>query len=433
MTDLTNGLRTPGRQGRVAALALLSVVLLAGCDDVLSLTQSNPGQLDAGDVYTPKNAQLLVNGILSDFECAYSRVVTASGLLGDELEAAIGSANVFHYDRRTLLPTHPYSGACGGAQLPGVYTSLARARASADTIYARIAEWSPAEVEDHERLLGVASTYGGWGLSIMGENMCTSAIDAGPELSSTQLFEEARSRFDLAIAHATAAGDQTTLNLARLGRARIRLNLGDLPGARQDAATIPAGFSVGTTSAATDTRLQNIVYIHTHRDFFSTVGSTYRGVELNGAPDPRVEVRNTGSISTAGAEVWVPEKYATVTSSIPLATYAEAQLIVAEALVAENDLAGAAQAINAARNSGRAGMPQYSAAGQTAAQVQAQLVEERRRELFLEGRRLWDVRRLNLPLVPAAGTPYTRGGGVYGDQRCFPLPDVERNNNPNIP
>ena len=34
--------------------------------------------------------------------------------------------------------------------------------------------------------------------------------------------------------------------------------------------------------------------------------------------------------------------------------------------------------------------------------------------------------------TPAAGTPYQRQkGGVYGSQLCFPLPDVERANNPN--
>ena len=38
-----------------------------------------------------------------------------------------------------------------------------------------------------------------------------------------------------------------------------------------------------------------------------------------------------------------------------------------------------------------------------------------------------------LPLVPAPGAPYTVGGGTYGDLECFPLPAVERNNNPNIP
>jgi hypothetical protein len=111
--------------------------------------------------------------------------------------------------------------------------------------------------------------------------------------------------------------------------------------------------------------------------------------------------------------------------------YAEAQLIVAEAKAAANDLTGAAAAINAARNT-RTGMPQYDPTGQTAAQVRAQIIEERRRELFLEGHRLGDIRRFQLALNPAPGTTYTTGGGTYGDQSCFPLPDVEKINNPNI-
>ena len=49
----------------------------------------------------------------------------------------------------------------------------------------------------------------------------------------------------------------------------------------------------------------------------------------------------------------------------------------------------------------------------------------------LEGLRLADVRRLNQPLVPAAGSPYAHGG-VHGSARCYPLPDSERLNNPNV-
>jgi len=48
---------------------------------------------------------------------------------------------------------------------------------------------------------------------------------------------------------------------------------------------------------------------------------------------------------------------------------------------------------------------------------------------------LYDVRRLNLPLDPAAGIPYSTvylKGGNYGTERCFPVPDVERLNNPNF-
>ena len=59
------------------------------------------------------------------------------------------------------------------------------------------------------------------------------------------------------------------------------------------------------------------------------------------------------------------------------------------------------------------------------------IASERQRVLFLEGFRTFDVERLNLPLVPAVGSPYLQGG-VYGGTVCFPVPDIEKNNNPNI-
>ena len=103
---------------------------------------------------------------------------------------------------------------------------------------------------------------------------------------------------------------------------------------------------------------------------------------------------------------------------------------MAESKLAANDVAGAVAAINAVRATRN--IAPYDATGQTNADIQAQILEERRRELYLEGHRLGDLRRNNLPLLPAAGTPFT-SGGVYGTQSCFPLPDVEKINNPNIP
>jgi hypothetical protein len=426
-----NKLRRFGRSG--SGLMALACLIVAGCSDLITLEQSNPGEIDAGDVYRPANAQLLVNGMLSDFECAYSRVVTGSGLLGDEISAAIAGSINFDWDRRTLLPTQAYAGGCGGAQLPGIYTSLSRARGSADTTYARMAAWTVQEVPDREQFLGALAARGGWTLSLMGEVMCSSAIDGGPELSSQQIFQEALSRYDLAVGHANAAGDAATRDLALLGRARTHLAMGNLGLAEADAALIPEGFLAATTPAAVDVRLQNVVHVHMNQNNFGTVGATYRELTLEGDPDPRVLVTDEERIGSAGVAIWTPDKYPSVTTPIPVAKYAEAQLIIAEARIADNDLDGAADAINAARNSGRVGMPQFDATGMTQAEVMEQLIEERRRELFLEGRRLWDVRRLDLPLVPAAGEPYVQGGGEYGDQRCFQLPDVERNNNPNIP
>ncbi|HLA13483.1 MAG TPA: hypothetical protein VJZ25_00535, partial [Gemmatimonadaceae bacterium] len=61
----------------------------------------------------------------------------------------------------------------------------------------------------------------------------------------------------------------------------------------------------------------------------------------------------------------------------------------------------------------------------------AELIDQRRRELFLESHHLGDVIRYGIDLQPAAGTPY-HFGGVYGTQICLPLPAAERLNNPLI-
>ena len=65
--------------------------------------------------------------------------------------------------------------------------------------------------------------------------------------------------------------------------------------------------------------------------------------------------------------------------------------------------------------------------------IKNQIVEERKREFFLESHHLGDFRRYNLPQQPAAGTVYPwTGGGFYGDARCFPLPASEKASNPNL-
>lgn len=62
--------------------------------------------------------------------------------------------------------------------------------------------------------------------------------------------------------------------------------------------------------------------------------------------------------------------------------------------------------------------------GGSAAEVRAQIIEERRRQLFVEGHRAYDIIRFNLPQNPAAGVTHPQGG-VYGSQKCLPLPTVE--------
>jgi starch-binding outer membrane protein, SusD/RagB family len=160
------------------------------------------------------------------------------------------------------------------------------------------------------------------------------------------------------------------------------------------------------------------------------VDPTFTDLTFGGVADPRVPVLNTGRLGVDNATILRQQtKYADLGAPAPVARTAEARLIQAEAMVAAGDLNGAVSIINALHTA--AGLPAYDGNGRTPAEVRAQVLEERRRELFLESHRLGDMRRYDLPLVPAAGLPHPRGG-LYGDQRCFALPAVERNNNPNI-
>ena len=199
-----------------------------------------------------------------------------------------------------------------------------------------------------------------------------------------------------------------------------------------DAAKIPSTFVLNMSTDAVNIRRENFSFISINLNSLATVDAAFRGLTINGAPDPRVAVTNAGKNGTApGAQMLTPDKYTALTSAMPIARYAEAQLIVAESKLAANDLTGAVAAINIVRAS-RPGVPAYDGTGQTAAQIKAQIIEDRRRELFLEGHRLGDLRRYGCRSAPAAGTAYPGGGGLYGTQTCFPLPDVERVNNPNI-
>jgi starch-binding outer membrane protein, SusD/RagB family len=142
----------------------------------------------------------------------------------------------------------------------------------------------------------------------------------------------------------------------------------------------------------------------------------------------RLRATDTGRNATDGNRMWQQGKYAGLGTPLPIATYDEAQLIIAEAQLRAGSPTAAVNTINALR--ARSGTPAYT--GPTdAASVMNLLIQERRRELWLEGQHLYDLIRFNLTPTPAPGTSFPKGG-QYGTTRCLPLPNVERLNNPNI-
>jgi hypothetical protein len=414
------------------ALVALSLLATAACDTLL--TVDTPGDIVASTLEEPRYAPLLALSAVSKFECAFGSYIITAGALGDELIISGTGSSQYPMDQRTLTDRAPYgtSNNCGAYSL---YVPVSSARWMADDLIKKMAgEWASENIPNRQETIGTLSAISGYSLTLLGEGMCSAAIDLGPEMTPKQLFEEAVKRFDAAMAAAPSA---SIMNLARVGKGRALLNIGDKAAAANAVRAVPPGFVYSTThsNAVPDRRNPVFYAISTSRNPVVD-GRFYFGLTFAGVPDPRVNVTNPGNLRAADNLVprWEQRKYPAVNSALPVARYAEAQLIIAEAEGGQT----AVNIINALHTA--AGLPAFNPAvhGTTngpfgADVIRNQVVEERRRELFLESHHLGDLRRYNLPLRPAAGTVYPwTGGGFYGNARCFPAPFSETSANPNF-
>lgn len=411
---------------RSSALALLLPVLSAGCDTESLLKVEAPSQLPAENLESPTNAALLVNGAVSDWECAVGAFVVTQGVMSDELADSQLGAAAWSYDRRdfNVQPGGAYGTfGCDNSQTPGVYRPLSTARWSADNALTYLQEWTDAQVPNRTALIARAALMAGFSYNMLGMAMCSAAIDGGPEVSPAQLFAQAEARFTTAMEAGSSAGLTDVVNAARVGRARVRLYQGNTAGAAADAAQVPAGFEFFATASQDNNRRYNRVFASNVLSPNYTVAEESRNLMTAGVVDPRTASRAAGRNANDGTPLWVQQKYTDYSTPIRVASGAEARLILAEIQGGQT----AVEVINSLRV--KAGVPTFSSTDPAA--VRQAVIEERRRELWLQGFRHYDVTRFDLPQVPAVGAPFPKGG-VYGNTTCLPLPDVERFNNPNI-
>ena len=422
------------------ATVLGMLIVPSACETLRDpLTVEPASRIPAGVAEISVNAKLLSDGGIADFECAFGAYTALGGTIGEEFIYAQQTASRTPYDRRnTSKDDTDYAVNACTAGL-GTYTPLQVARASNENLIRLLNTWTDAEVAagpgtpNRTNLIAIASAYAGYSFVLLGEGFCTMAISYvnpdntitfGGEISRDSVFRRAIVRFDEAIAAATTSGNTAIRTMAYLGRARAKLNLRDYPGARADAALVPAGFNFLVSASDANTRRQNRVFNEnsaTNRSL--SVGDPYR--TLN---DPRVPVSPTTTVSATGILHYFQTKYAASNAAFPLATYEEAQLIIAEAdIQSPTTFAAALPIINASRARGNQG----TFTGTTQAQYLAELIDQRRRELFAESHHLGDLIRYNIAPLPAAGSPY-HFGGTYGTQICLPLPAAERLNNPLI-
>jgi starch-binding outer membrane protein, SusD/RagB family len=422
-------------------MVLALLVVPTACDTLKDPLSVDPAsRIPAGELEVPANAQLLSVGAIGDFECAFGSYAAYSGLIGEEFIYAQQTASRTPYDRRNTTPDDAdyATNGCG----TGVYTPLQIARQSNENLLARLRTWTDEEVAaggsspDRTDLIAKAAAYAGYSYVLLGEGFCTMAISRvnldktityGGEIQPDSVFRLAIARFTEAIDAAVEAGNEDIEHMAYLGRARAKLNLLDYAGAKADAQQVPADFEFEVSASDAEGRRQNRIAVFNAEDNEAySVGEPYRSMD-----DDRVPiVAALDVVSATGIVHYYQTKYPSTTTPLPLATWEEAQLIIAEAEIMTGGVAGLAAALPIL-NASRARGGQTLFAGTTQAEYIAELIDQRRRELFAESHHLGDVIRHDITLTPAVGTAY-HFGGEYADQICLPLPSAERLNNPLI-
>jgi hypothetical protein len=414
--------RRRARLRRALALVLPGLVLqLAACEKLLDV--QNPGSVQAGDLNNPALVPTLVNSALGRFECAFTSYVVSSGILGQEYINASSWLDINGWGWRGN-ELKDIAGACAntqGATGLGAYTPLQQARYLAEEATRLIEPFSETDVPKKREYLGLLAAYAGYAYVLLGEGFCEMAIDQGPRMEPEEVLQIAEQRFTTAIEHATAAGINNLKHMATLGRARTRLNLGNNAEAASDADQIPANFVWNAEFSTAHPSRENRVFNLNRRNRYLSVEPTkYANVMIDTVRDTRVPVTNSGQRGHDGATPhYFQDKFATAASPIPIASWEEAQLIIAEARPAD-----AVAAINRLRV--KKSLPALVlTGGENMLQV---VIEERRRQLFSEGHRLNDMLRHKIPFPQGVN----HKGQAWGSITCMPLPSQETDSNPHF-
>ena len=405
------------RLGRAVMAALAIPLALAACDSLLDVDV--PGSATEAEFENPALARTILVSALGEFECSFAQFVTTTGILAAEVESTTGlrATNIWNSRLNELdnvMGGCTTSRAAGGF---GFWAPMQTARFLNDDGYRRISEFPDGTVPNRERKLAELSAYGGYAYLLLGEGHCEVAVDGGPLMTRNQTFQMAEERFTRALPHADAAGNQSLRNMALVGRARARLNMGDNQGALADARNIPIGFVREVGFSSVQVRRENRWPSITITSRRLAVKPDLRDLTVDGVPDTRVQHVINGVGEDGSTVFHQQQKYTDQSNNMPLASWIEAQFIIAE-------VAGGSEAVEALnRIREHFELPAYTGNGSL-----EDIIEERRRTFWLDGHRLGDMLRYGIEFEQGLSSR----GDAYGDTTCIPLPLNERLSNPNI-
>ncbi len=406
MRTIISSLRHGMRPLTAAVVVGLAGSTLAGCN----LEVSNPGPINDSDLNTVTAMTALVNGMGGDLSFGLGNYITRGSLAGFEL---MHSGN-FAAERKFA------AGSLATDDVNADWANLQRARWVAENGLVRMQTVLGTSFEANP-LTVRAYLYAGFANRVLGENVCETTIDGGPRKPSSEHFVRADSLFTRALTLAQAINNTAYVNAALGGRAQVRANMGKWTEAAADAALVPVAFRHNAIFGPASTRenLDVATQTITRREVtvWNTVWVADRDIRT-----PYDTVK-TGTAITKGQDgatnFFRQKKYLTLGDPVALAKGTDMLLIRAEAALRANDVTNAMVYINQERASFT--LPALTAT--TVDQVWPILQRERGAVLWLEGRRLWDLRRWG-----AEGKSTALGTRAA----CMPISAEELGSNPNL-
>ena len=421
-----------------SALVLLLFTLLSiSCDSIVEVTDP--------DIVTPESLdseaglQTLRAGSLGDLAVAMSGsaaghgattgLVVMSGLMADEYDYSGTFPTRREADTRNLQDTN--------FDMNRIYGNLHLARAGAETTIDLLANFGgdPEIESEMQSIVGFsyilfAETFCG-GIPFSKAPADGGDLIFGEPQSKQEMFTSAIDWFDQAIAN--AGGNDKLANLARVGKARALLGLGQIDDAANEVATVPTDFVYNIEHSDNSRRQENGIYIMTtvRRQFSIADGKGGNGLLYRSAMDPRVPWDGGTEFGQDDITLYYNQlKFNSSSAPVALASGIEARLIEAEA-AANADDSGTVQDIHNALRA-TMGLSELDLSGISGDDLLLAHFSERAFWLFSTCHRQGDLRRL----VDVYGMPpsdvfpwgdYFKGG-EYSSNLKFPVPQSESNN-----
>jgi hypothetical protein len=442
---------------RAAALGSTIGIVAACSPEILVGNGSLPSNLsDPANTRTSAGAMSAYRGTLAQFRGALGgnigssgvgSYVAMSGLLSDELQSAaigaIGGTGLgMDLDSRSLPEFSRMDLEGTNDSYVATYSALQKVRGQAREAMGLLHDYVPVGSKPLDAHLYALS---GYSEVLLAELFCSGVplstlnyngdytLAAGS--STEEVLVDAGALFDTAL---TLAGDSARfMNLARVGKARSLLGLGQPTAAAQAVVDVPDDFlyevsySSTTGFAATNfAEVPSVGWNYTESDREGGNGLAFRT-----SGDARTSATAIGT-TMFNVTLYHPDKYSTDgSSSIVLASGVEARLIEAEAALHAGDVPTWLAKLNHLRETAiTPALADTADPGTPDARIDL-LFRERAFWLFLTGQRQGDLRRLvrqygrNSEQVYPSGT-YLGAGGFYGTDVTAPIPAAEQFGNP---